>query len=120
MCPAPVRGRLLAVAVGARALPYDAVAPAASAAVGAGLPCMLIAAMTAVQQETPQAVPVRTAATASTLMMVPNAVALALGAGLIALVDIRVLLPLVGAAGLLTAALLVRGRRMGSPLLERS
>ncbi|MCX4732845.1 MFS transporter [Streptomyces sp. NBC_01363] len=102
---------LFAVAVGVRALPYDAVALVASAAVGAGLPCVLIAAMTAVQRETPEAVLGRTAATANTMMMVPNAVALALGAGLIALVDIRVLLPLVGAAGLLTATLLVTGRR---------
>ncbi|MFI5767012.1 MFS transporter [Streptomyces sp. NPDC051658] len=102
---------LFAVAVGVRALPYDAVALVASAAVGAGLPCVLIAAMTAVQRETPEAVLGRTAATANTMMMVPNAVALALGAGLIALVDIRVLLPLAGAAGLLTATLLVTGRR---------
>ncbi|MEU0627079.1 MFS transporter [Streptomyces sp. NPDC005989] len=102
---------LFAVAVGARALPYDAVALAASAAVGVGLPCVLIAAMTAVQRETPPSVLGRTAATANTLLMVPNAVALALGAGLIALVDIRVLLPLVGAAALATAALLVKGRR---------
>lgn len=102
---------LFAVAVGARALPYDAVALVASAAVGAGLPCVLIAAMTAVQRESPEAVLGRTSATANTLMMVPNAVALALGAGLVALVDVRVLLPLVGAAGLLTAVLLVRGRR---------
>ncbi|MFI8882445.1 MFS transporter [Streptomyces sp. NPDC053813] len=102
---------LFAVAVGARALPYDAVALVASVAVGAGLPCVLIAAMTAVQRESPEAVLGRTSATANTLMMVPNAVALALGAGLVALVDVRVLLPLVGAAGLLTAVLLVRGRR---------
>lgn len=102
---------LFAVAVGVRALPYDAVVLAASAAVGIGLPCVLIAAMTAVQRETPAAVLGRTAATANTLMMVPNAVALALGAGLIALVDIKVLLPLVGAAALLTALLLVKGRR---------
>ncbi|MFI6727702.1 MFS transporter [Streptomyces atratus] len=111
---------LFAVAVGVRALPYDAVALVASAAIGVGLPCVLIAAMTAVQRETPDAVLGRTAATANTLMMVPNAVALALGAGLVALVDIRVLLPVVAAAALLTAALLVTGRRMGSPLLERS
>lgn len=102
---------LFAVAVGVRALPYDAVALAASAAIGAGLPCVLIAAMTAVQREAPAAALGRTAATANTLMMVPNAVALALGAGLIALVDIGVLLPLVGAAALLTALLLVKGRR---------
>ncbi|WP_327275890.1 MFS transporter [Streptomyces sp. NBC_01224] len=106
---------LFAVAVGVRALPYDTAALVASAAIGMGLPCVLIAAMTAVQRETPDAVLGRTAATANTLMMVPNAVALALGAGLVALVDIRVLLPVVAAAALLTAALLVTGRRMGSP-----
>ncbi|MFF2963462.1 MFS transporter [Streptomyces sp. NPDC057963] len=111
---------LFAVAVGARALPYDAVALAASAAIGIGLPCVLIAAMTAVQRETPNAVLGRTTATANTLLMAPNAVALALGAGLVALVDIRVLLPATGAAALLTAVLLVTGRRVGSPLPERS
>ncbi|MFJ7495446.1 MFS transporter [Streptomyces sp. NPDC097727] len=111
---------LFAVAVGVRALPYDAVALVASAAIGIGLPCVLIAAMTAVQRETPDALLGRTAATANTLMMVPNAVALALGAGLVALVDIRVLLPVVAAAALLTAALLVTGRRVESPLLEGS
>ncbi|MFB7009691.1 MULTISPECIES: MFS transporter [unclassified Streptomyces] len=109
---------LFAVAVASRALPYDAVALVASAAIGFGLPCVLIAAMTAVQRETPDAALGSTTATANTLMMVPNAVALALGAGLIALVDIRVLLPVVGAAALLTAALLVTGRRTRSPLLE--
>jgi MFS family permease len=111
---------LFAPAVGVRALPYDAVALVASAAIGAGLPCVLIAAMTAVQRETPDAVLGRTSATANSLMMVPNAVALALGAGLVSVLDIRVLLPLIGAAGLLTAVLLVTDRRMGSPLLERS
>lgn len=101
---------LFGAAVGVRALPYDAVALVASAAIGAGLPCVLIAAMTAVQRETPDAVLGRTTATANSLMMVPNAVALALGAGLIAVLDIRVLLPLIGAAGLLTAALLITDR----------
>lgn len=101
---------LFGLAVGARALPYDAVALGASAAIGAGLPCVLIAAMTAVQRETPAPVLGRTAATASSLMTAPNAVALALGAGLLAVADVRVLLPLTGAAGLLTAALLVTGR----------
>ncbi|MET7545338.1 MFS transporter [Streptomyces sp. NPDC005078] len=101
---------LFAAAVGVRALPYDAVALVASAAIGVGLPCVLIAAMTALQRETPDAVLGRTTATANSLMMVPNAVALALGAGLIAVLDIRVLLPLIGAAGLLTAALLITGR----------
>ncbi|MGW3657270.1 MFS transporter [Streptomyces sp. NPDC005151] len=109
---------LFALAVGVRALPFDAVALVASAAIGAGLPCVLIAAMTAVQRETPDAVLGRTSATANSLMMVPNAVALALGAGLVAVLDIRVLLPLIGAAGLLTAVLLVTdrpGRLAGTP-----
>ncbi|NEC69012.1 MFS transporter [Streptomyces sp. SID9727] len=99
------------VAVGLRAVPSDAVALTACALIGVGLPCVLIAALTAVQRETPDAVLGRTAATADTLMMSPNAVALGIGAGLVARVDITVLLPLVGAGAVLTAALLVTGRR---------
>ncbi|MFE4941531.1 hypothetical protein [Streptomyces sp. NPDC056641] len=94
---------LFATAVAARALPYDAVVPASAAGVGVGLPCVLIAALTAVRREVPAAVVGRTAATAHTLMYVPNALVLALGAGLIAPADPAVLLPLTGAAGLLTA-----------------
>lgn len=100
---------LFALAVGARTLPLDGVALAASAAIGFGLPCVLIATMTAVQRETPDAVLARTAATAGSLMTAPNAVALALGAGLVALVDVRVLTAVGGAAGLLAAALLASG-----------
>lgn len=105
---------LFAVGVGARTLPHDAVALAASAAIGLGLPCVLIAAMTAVQRETPNAVLGRTAATAGSLMTAPNAVALALGAGLVAVVDVRVLTAAAGAVGVLAAALLAR-RRTGRP-----
>ncbi|MFJ1912326.1 MFS transporter [Streptomyces sp. NPDC088147] len=97
---------LFALAVAARALPYDAVVLASAAGIGAGLPCVLIAALTAVQRDIPAPVLGRTAATAHTLMYVPNALALALGAGLIALADPAVLLPLTGAAGLLTAGVL--------------
>ncbi|MGQ4486361.1 MFS transporter [Streptomyces sp. SAS_281] len=99
------------VAVGLRAVPSDAVALTACALIGVGLPCVLIAALTAVQRETPDAVLGRTAATADTLMMSPNAVALGIGAGLVARVDVTVLLPLVGAGAVLTAALLMTGRR---------
>lgn len=106
---------VFAVAVGLRAVPYDAVALVACGLIGAGLPCVLIAAMTAVQRETPDALLGRTAATANTLMMAPNAVALALGAGLVALVDLRVLLPLVGAVALAAAVVLVTGRRRNPP-----
>lgn len=109
---------LFAVAVGARALPSEAVALAASAAIGLGLPCVLIAAMTAVQRETPNAVLGRTAAAANSLMMVPNAVALALGAGLVAVVDVTLLLPSTAVVGLVTAAWLGTGgwgRPTGAP-----
>ncbi|MFJ6630505.1 MFS transporter [Streptomyces sp. NPDC091376] len=104
---------LFAVAVGLRSLPYDAVALVCAGAVGLGLPCVLVAATTAVQRETPDAVLGRTAATAQSLLFVPNALALALGAGLVAVVEVRVLLVAVGVLGLVTAAALAglsRGR----------
>lgn len=97
--------------VGARTVSPDEVALGASAAIGFGLPCVLIAAMTAVQRETPDAVLGRTAATAGSLMTAPNAVALALGAGLVAVVDVRVLTAAAGAAGVLAAMVLAAGAR---------
>lgn len=102
---------LFALAVGARTLPLDGVALAASATIGFGLPCVLIAAMTAVQRETPDAVLGRTAATAGSLMTAPNAVALALGAGLVAVVDVRVLTAAGGTVGVLAAVVLAAGAR---------
>ncbi|WP_443043651.1 MFS transporter [Streptomyces sp. NBC_00306] len=101
---------LFAAAVALRSLPFDAAALACSTAIGLGLPCVLVAALTAVQRETPDALLGRTAATANTLVFAPNAVALAVGAGLVAVVDVRVLLSVTGAAGLVLAAAL-RGRR---------
>lgn len=67
--------------------------------------------MTAVQRETPDAVLGRTAAAANSLMAVPNAMALAGGAGLVAVVDVRVLLPAAALVGLVTAAWLRSVRR---------
>ncbi|WP_432024307.1 MFS transporter [Streptomyces parvus] len=112
---------LFALGVGARTVSSDAVAPAASAAIGFGLPCVLVAAMTAVQRETPDAVLGRTAATAGSLMTAPNAVALALGAGLVAVADVRVLTASAGAAGVLAAVVLAAGarRRRGAPASPR-
>ncbi|MFD6111702.1 MFS transporter [Streptomyces yangpuensis] len=97
---------LFALGCGGRALPYDAAALVCSALIGVGLPCVLIAALTTVQREVPDSVVGRAAATANTLVFVPNALALALGAGLVALVDVRVLLPLLTAAGLTVSLLL--------------
>ncbi|MDO0932123.1 MFS transporter [Streptomyces sp. DG2A-72] len=93
-----------AVAAALRAVPSDAVALVCSAAIGAGLPCVLIAALTAVQRETPDALLGRTVATANTLMFAPNVVGLAVGAGLVELVDHRLLLPFLGLAWLVAAA----------------
>ncbi|MFJ8666024.1 hypothetical protein [Streptomyces sp. NPDC093600] len=102
----PIGLALFAVAAAARALPHDGVVPAASALIGLGLPWVLVAAMTAVQREAPPGAVGRTAATAHTLVFVPNAAALAVGAGLIAVVDIRTLLPVLGALGLAGAVTL--------------
>ncbi|MFE7097540.1 MFS transporter, partial [Streptomyces erythrochromogenes] len=98
---------LFALGCGARALPHESAALVGSALIGAGLPCVLIAALTTVQREVPDSVVGRTAATANTLVFVPNALALALGAGLVALVDVTVLLPVLTAAGLAVSLLLV-------------
>ncbi|MFI6683374.1 MFS transporter [Streptomyces sp. NPDC050485] len=98
---------VFAVAVCLRALPSDGLALACAFSVGAGLPCVLIATLTSVQRATPSALLGRTTATANTLLFAPNAVALALGSGLVAVADYRVTLPVVGAAGLVVAGWLV-------------
>ncbi|MFA3874604.1 MFS transporter [Streptomyces sp. MMCC 100] len=94
---------LLAVAVTVRAAPYDAVALTSSAAIGAGLPTVLIAALTAVQHETPGPLIGRVTATANSLVFTPNVLGLAAGAALVELTDLRLLLPAVGAVLLATA-----------------
>lgn len=97
---------LFAVGVAARAVPNDGVALVASGVIGVGLPWVVIAAMTAVQRGVPAEAVGRAAGTAHTLLFVPNAVALAAGAGLVGVGDVRVLLPVVGVAGLAGAAAL--------------
>ncbi|MBD0842511.1 MFS transporter [Streptomyces sp. TRM68416] len=94
---------LTGAAVTLRAVPSDPVALACSAAIGAGLPCVLIAALTQVQRETPGPLLGRATATAHTLMFTPNVVGLAVGAALVEPVDHRLLLTVTGAALLLTA-----------------
>ena len=111
---------LTACAVAGRAVQSDAVALACSAASGIGLPCVLIAAMTAVQRETPTALLGRTAATANTLMFTPNVIGLAVGAALVELVDYRLLLTALGTALLGTAAALVQSRASASRTTDRS
>ncbi|WP_354383299.1 hypothetical protein [Streptomyces sp. PvR034] len=104
---------LFTLGVALRALPSTPVALVASAMIGMGLPCALIAAMTAVQRETPSELLGRVAATANTLLLAPNAVFLALGAALLPLVDHRVLIVAAGAvaAGAALACLAGGGTR---------
>ncbi|MFJ6702446.1 MULTISPECIES: MFS transporter [unclassified Streptomyces] len=109
---------LTGIATAARALPYDAVVLACGAAAGLGLPCVLIAAGTAVQREIPAAALGRASATADTLMFTPNVLGLVLGAALVELVDHRLLLPVLGGALLATAAAL--GQRRAARTAARS
>lgn len=102
---------LFAAALGARSLPYDGAVLAGSFAVGVGLPCVLIAAMTALQREIPDEFLGRTAATVSTCVFAPNAVALALGAGLVAVAGYALVLAAACALGLVTALALFWGGR---------
>jgi hypothetical protein len=94
---------LFAVGAGLRALPSTPVALVASGAVGFGLPTVLITALTAVQRETPAGLVGRVAATANTIVFVPNAVALGVGAALVASVDFRFVLAAIATGGIATA-----------------
>ncbi|KAA6217019.1 MFS transporter [Streptomyces filamentosus] len=109
---------LFAVAAGARALPHEPAALAASALIGLGMPWVLVAAVTAVQREAPAEAAGRLAATANTALFVPNALALALGAALVTAVDPTVLLPALALAGLTGAALTAAPRRRTAPAAQ--
>ncbi|MER6532457.1 MFS transporter [Streptomyces sp900105755] len=109
---------LTGVAVAGRAVPSDISLLACSLAGGLGLPCVLIAAYTAVQRGIPSAALGRATATADTLMFTPNVLGLAVGAALVELVDHRLLLPVFGGALLLTAGAL--GQRSASRTAARS
>ncbi|UFR05244.1 MFS transporter [Streptomyces sp. Go40/10] len=111
---------LTGAAVAARAVPWDPVAWACSAAGGLGLPCVLIAALTAVQRETPGPLLGRATATAHTLLFTPNVLGLALGAGLVELAGPVLLLPLYGLALLLTALPLAQRAESASRTAARS
>ncbi|MFF0016808.1 MFS transporter [Streptomyces sp. NPDC005374] len=111
---------LTAVAAGLRAIPSDPLALVCSAAIGAGLPCVLIAALTAVQRETPDALLGRTVATAHTLVYAPNVLGLAAGAALVELVDQRPLSAVLGVVWLATALPLFQRPASASRIASRS
>lgn len=93
------------------------VALVASAGIGVGLPCVLVAATTAVRREAPDALLGRVSASAHFLVYGPMTVAVAAGSALIAVLDHRaVLVGLAGCGAAVALALVVRGganRRAG-------
>ncbi|MDT0397718.1 MULTISPECIES: MFS transporter [Streptomyces] len=101
---------LLAAAVGLRAIPNDALAWVCSAAIGAALPTVLIATLTALQRETPPALLGRTTATANTLIYTPNVLGLAAAAALADHTDHRLLLAAIACALTATATPLLTPR----------
>ncbi|MFB7497701.1 MFS transporter [Streptomyces sp. NPDC056161] len=111
---------LVALAVAGRALLTEPTALLCGVAGGVGLPCVLIAALTAVQRETPGPLLGRASATASTLMFTPNVVGLAAGAALVEVADVRLLLPLLGVALLTTALSLAQRPASASRTAARS
>ncbi|GCB50416.1 MFS transporter [Streptomyces sp. NL15-2K] len=111
---------LTAASAGLRAIPSDAVALVCGVAGGVGLPCVLIAALTAVQRETPDALLGRAAATANTLIFTPNVIGLAVGAGLVELVDYQLVLPVLGLAWLASAAPLLQSPASPARTASRS
>ncbi|WP_181412198.1 MFS transporter [Streptomyces griseorubiginosus] len=111
---------LTAVAAGLRAVPSEPLALAVSAAIGVGLPGVLIAALTAVQRETPDALLGRTAATAHTLVFAPNALGLAAGAALVEPVGQRPLSAVLGVVWLASAVPLFQRPASAERIASRS
>ncbi|MGS2617815.1 MFS transporter [Micromonospora sp. LZ34] len=99
---------LFAVGCLARCLPWWPVAVAASVVAGVGLPWTLVAAVTAVQTHTPPAMLGRVAATATTAMFGPIAVAIPLGS---AAVHLGGRPPLVAAAVICLMAVVATSHR---------
>jgi hypothetical protein len=103
---------LFAAGVLARVVPYLPVVLGGSLLIGLGLPCPLIAALTAVQREVPGALLGRVAAGANTLMYAPTGLALLLGTAMVAVLDYRVQIAVSGTLALAVAvALVTTGRR---------
>lgn len=91
-----------------RAVEWLPLVLAGSCAVGLGLPWVIVAIFTLLQTDIPTGFLGRVSSTAQTVTFAPNAIALAVGAGLVAVVDYRVLLVGAGVIGLATAFLCLR------------
>ncbi|WP_326556099.1 MFS transporter [Micromonospora sp. NBC_01796] len=81
---------LLTAGTALRCLPWTPAVLVSAVLMGAGLPWTVIAAMTAVQRQTPHALLGRVAATANSLVFAPTSITLLTGAGLLALLDYRI------------------------------
>lgn len=103
---------LVAVGAAGWSVPWWPAVVGGSFVIGIGLPWTLVAAMTAVQSRTPEALLGRVAATANTLLFAPIAIATPLGAALV-LLDHRLPLAVATALCLGTALLAPRLRRSG-------
>jgi MFS family permease len=108
--------RLTAVAVAAlaaglalRAVPALVPVALGTLVVGFGVPLVLITVWTAVQRETPNALVGRVSATVNTLTFGPGTLAVPAGAGLLQLVDHRVVLSAAAAGAALLAGWALRG-----------
>ncbi|SHN11748.1 MFS transporter [Actinacidiphila paucisporea] len=109
---------LFTTGAGLRAIPSLPVVLAGTLAIGVGLPWVIVAVFTAVQQHTEPALVGRVAAAASTVVFGPTAVAAALGAALVALADYRLQLVAVAVAGPLAAWPLLLRRPPATPAPE--
>jgi MFS family permease len=85
------------------AVPELPVVLAAAASFGLGVPWVLVSAITVLQRETPAALLGRASAAFDVVLGVPQTLAIALGAALVALVDYRLLLAVCAALTLLAA-----------------
>jgi hypothetical protein len=80
---------------------------------GFGVPWIVVALFTGVQRWTPEALQGRVYSASDTLISTPQTISIALGAGLSAIVDYRLLLAVIGVVVATCAAYLVTRRRVG-------
>jgi hypothetical protein len=106
---------LFAVGVGLRVFEWLPAVPAGGVLIGFGLPAVHIAALTTLQRETPARLIGRVSATAGTIMFAPTAFAILGVAGLLAVVDYRLILLGAAALGLAVAGYCATGRGERGP-----
>ncbi|MET7301710.1 MFS transporter [Embleya sp. NPDC005575] len=106
---------LFAIGVGLRVVEWLPVVVAGSVAIGFGLPAVHVATMTVLQRETPGHLVGRVAATAGTIMFAPTAFAILGVAGLLTVLDYRIILLGTAALGGAVALYCAAGRGERGP-----